>query len=151
MFSAPTTHIGFQLSTEQKGNIKKAIEQLSFISGQSSAEVVAINILTAILKQSSPINTQLLANYPNPFNPETWIPFRLAQDSTVVMEIYDVTGKPVRLIELGNMKAGNYIEADRAVYWDGTTEDGELVASGTYFYQLKTENYTEIRNMVILK
>ena len=98
-----------------------------------------------------PTQNQLLANYPNPFNPETWIPFQLAQDSTVMAKIYDVTGKQIRMIELGYVQAGNYVESSKAIYWDGRTEDGEQVSSGTYFYQIEADGYTDIRKMVILK
>ena len=98
-----------------------------------------------------PTQNQLLANYPNPFNPETWIPFQLAQDSTVMAKIYDVTGKQIRMIELGYVTAGNYVESDRAIYWDGKTVTGELVSSGTYFYQIGAGDYSQARKMVILK
>ena len=98
-----------------------------------------------------PEQTRLLQNYPNPFNPETWIPFQLAQDATVTIKIYDVTGKQIRMIQLGHLPAGNYVESSRAIYWDGKTNTGEQVSSGTYFYQLKAGDYTETRKMVILK
>ena len=98
-----------------------------------------------------PTQPQLLANYPNPFNPETWIPFKLAQDSTVTAKIYDLTGEQIRVIELGHIPAGNYVESNRAIYWDGKTESGELVSSGTYFYQIEAGDYRAIRKMVILK
>ena len=84
-------------------------------------------------------------------NPETWSPFKLSQDSTVTAKIYDVTGKQIRMIELGHIPAGNYVESNRAIYWDGRTEDGEQVSSGTYFYQIEAGDYTETRKMVILK
>ena len=95
--------------------------------------------------------TQILQNYPNPFNPETWIPFQLAEDSTVTARIYDVTGKQIRTIELGHIAAGNYVEINKAIYWDGKTEDGEQVSSGTYFYQIEAGDYIETKKMVILK
>ena len=94
--------------------------------------------------------TQLLANYLNPFNPETWIPFQLAEDSTATARVYDVTGKQIRIIELGHI-AAVAVEVNKAIYWDGRTEDGEFVSSGTYFYQIEAGDYTEIRKMVILK
>ena len=120
-------------------------------SNRSNAEEIALNILKAILPERVPTQTQLLANYPNPFNPETWIPFKLAQDSTVTARIYDVTGQQIRMIKLGHLPAGNYVESNRAIYWDGRTEDGEQVSSGTYFYQIEAGDYTETRKMVILK
>ena len=98
-----------------------------------------------------PGKTQLLTNYPNPFNPETWIPYQLAQDATVTAKIYDVTGKQIRMIQLGHLPAGNYIESSKAIYWGGRTEDGEQVSSGTYFYQIEAGDYTDTRKMVILK
>ena len=112
--------------------------------------------ITGIVKASLTPNqipemTQILQNYPNPFNPETWIPFKLAQDSIVTARIYDVTGKKIRIIELGHIAAGNYVESSKAIYWDGRTENGEQVSSGTYFYQIEAGDYTETRKMVILK
>ena len=95
--------------------------------------------------------TQRRANYPHPFNPETWIPFQLAEDATAIAKIYDVTGKKIRMIELGHLSAGNYVESSKAIYWDGKTDTGEQVSSGTYFYQIEAGDYTETRKMVILK
>ena len=112
---------------------------------------MALSVLKAILPERLPSQTQLLANYPNPFNPETWIPFQLSQDAEVRLAIYDVTGKIVRKMELGHLTAGSYSQAERAIYWDGKTETGEMVGSGTYFYQLQAGDYTETRKMVILK
>ena len=98
-----------------------------------------------------PDNTQLLANYPNPFNPETWIPYQLATSSDVQITIYDMKGSVVRNLELGHQSAGFYTGRSRAVYWDGRNGLGEQVASGVYFYQLRTNEISPIRRMVILK
>jgi len=109
------------------------------------------------LPERLPTTTQLLANYPNPFNPETWIPFQLSQEVEVRLTIYDVAGKTVRKMELGHLTAGSYSQEERAIYWEGQTETGEPVGSGTYFYQLQAclksqaGDYTETRKMVILK
>ena len=89
--------------------------------------------------------------YPNPFNPETWIPFELSQDSQVAISIYDVQGQLIRQLELGMVMAGRYVRADQSAYWDGKTEAGEMVASGTYFYTLKTADYVSTQKMIILK
>ena len=94
---------------------------------------------------------KLLANYPNPFNPETWISYQLAQDTTVTAKIYDLTGKQIRMVELGQISAGNYAESNRAIYWDGRSENGKVVSSRTYFYQIEADDYAETRKMVILK
>ena len=100
---------------------------------------------------SLPENTQLLANYPNPFNPETWIPYQLANASDVQITIYDTRGMLVRMLALGHQSAGYYTGRSRAAYWDGRNGLGERVASGVYFYQLKTGEISPIRKMVILK
>jgi len=98
-----------------------------------------------------PEYTRLLQNYPNPFNPETWIPFELNQDSEVSLTIYDIAGRLVRRLDLGFQEAGAYLRRDRAIYWDGKTDTGERVASGTYFYTLRTEGYVSTQKMIILK
>ena len=112
---------------------------------------MVLGVLKAILPERLPTQTQLLANYPNPFKPETWIPFQLAQDSTVTAKIYDATGKQIRMIKLGHLPAGNQVESNQAMYWDGKTDTGEQVSSGTYFYQIETDGYTDTRKMLILK
>ena len=75
----------------------------------------------------------------------------VAQGSIVTAKIYDVTGKQIRMIELGHLSAGNYVESNKAIYWDGKTDTGESVSSGTYFYQIEADGYTDTRKMVILK
>ena len=75
----------------------------------------------------------------------------VVQDSSVTAKIYDVTGKQIRMIELGHVTAGNYVESSKAIYWDGRSENGEYVSSGTYFYQIQAGDYTDTRKMVILK
>ena len=95
--------------------------------------------------------TQLLQNYPNPFNPETWIPYELSQDSGVKVWIYDVGGQLVRWMEVGFQEAGIYSSREKAIYWDGKSQDGERVASGVYFYSLELGGESQTRRMVILK
>ena len=151
LVAAPSMAAKIELTTEQKRHIALAIDQLESNSNRSSEEEMVLGVLKATLPERLPTQTQLLANYPNPFNPETWIPFKLAQDSTVTATIYDITGKQIRIIELGHIAAGNYVESSKAIYWDGRTEDGEFVSSGTYFYQIEAGDYTETRKMVILK
>ena len=100
---------------------------------------------------SLPDSSQLLPNYPNPFNPETWIPYQLANSSDVQITIYDTTGMLVRTLAVGHQSAGYYTGRNRAVYWDGRNGLGENVASGVYFYQLQTDDISSMRKMVILK
>ena len=94
---------------------------------------------------------ELLANYPSPFNPDTWIPFRLARDTAVTVTIYNAGGKLVRTFDLGLMSAGAYESKSEAVYWDGRNEFGELVATGVYFYRMSTPTSSVIRKTSIHK
>ena len=98
-----------------------------------------------------PIETRLLANYPNPFNPETWIPYQLAMPSDVTLHIYSVNGALMRTLALGHQPAGIYRTRSRAAYWDGQNDQGEAVASGVYFYTLSTGDFTATRKMLIKK
>ena len=98
-----------------------------------------------------PAETELLRNYPNPFNPETWIPYRLAEDAFVTLTIYDGVGRVVRTLEIGHQVAAVYESRSKAIYWDGRSELGEQVASGVYFYHLSAGDYSATRRMVILK
>ena len=95
--------------------------------------------------------TALLQNFPNPFNPETWIPYTLADDADVKVRIYDVEGKLVRNLDIGYQRSGRYISREKAIYWDGRDQLGESVSSGVYFYTLKTAGFSDTRRMVILK
>ena len=108
-------------------------------------------MLENLLTTFSPKETLLLPNYPNPFNPETWIPYHLADDSDVVITIYDVNGILVRQLDLGHRQAGFYADKGHAAYWDGRGLSGESVASGTYFYQLHAGDFSAMRRMVIVK
>ena len=98
-----------------------------------------------------PDQSQLGANYPNPFNPETWIPYQLSQEAEVSLQIYTGQGRLVRNLELGWQSAGYYTVASEAIYWDGRNRSGELVYSGVYFYRLRAGDYSQTRKMVILK
>ncbi len=98
-----------------------------------------------------PIQTSLLPNYPNPFNPETWIPYQLAKPSDVTLTIYNVRGVLVRELALGHRAAGVYYSRPRAAHWDGKNNLGEKVAGGVYFVKFKAGNYTKIRKMLIRK
>ena len=107
--------------------------------------------LGALVAYEIPAKTELLSNYPNPFNPETWIPYRLAKDAFVTLTIYDRSGRVVREIDVGHRIAAVYESRSKAVHWDGRTEFGERVASGIYFYSLTAGDYSATRKMVILK
>ena len=98
-----------------------------------------------------PTETRLLANYPNPFNPETWLPYQLSEPAEVTLRIYFMDGTLVRTLTLGHHPAGTYQKRSRAAYWDGRNELGERVASGVYFYTLFAGDFTATRKMLIKK
>ena len=108
-------------------------------------------VLEQLLVSLTPTETELLANYPNPFNPETWIPYRLAEDAFVTLTIYDGRGRVVRALQVGHRIAAAYENQSKAVYWNGRNGVGEQVASGVYFYTLTAGDYSATRKMVILK
>lgn len=93
----------------------------------------------------------LYQNFPNPFNPETWIPYSLKSDSKVKIIIHNVSGQLIRTLDLGYKQAGSYNDKERSAYWDGTNETGEKVSSGVYFYTLKANDYIITRKMILLR
>ncbi len=107
VIAAPAIIAKIELTTEQKHYITSAIDQLESNSNQSNAEEMVLGVLQAILPERLPIQTQSLPNDPNPFNPETWIPFQLAGDSTATAKIYDIIGKQIRIIEFVGIETGN--------------------------------------------
>ncbi len=104
-----------------------------------------------LLAALPPEETALLTNYPNPFNPETWIPYQLSKPAGVMLRIYSVNGALVRTLALGHQPAGMYHRKSRAAYWDGRNTQGEKVASGIYFYKLSAGDFTATRKMLIRK
>ena len=109
------------------------------------------DLAAPMLSEAAPKETVLLSNYPNPFNPETWIPYQLAKPAEVTVTIYAADGKLVRRLALGHQPAGVYQSKSRAAYWDGKNDVGESVASGLYFYTLKAGEFTATRKMLIRK
>ena len=132
---------------------QRALTELEAIPNKSHGVQLAIELLRHYLSVAdrNVEDTKLLPNYPNPFNPDTWIPYQLSAGSTVTVKIYDVTGNLVRTINVGHKPVGYYLTRDRAVYWNGQNQNGEPVSSGVYFYTLNTDTYTQTRRMVIVK
>ena len=110
-----------------------------------------IAVLEQFLAVLAPKETALLPNYPNPFNPETWIPYQLSSPSDITVCIYDINGNLVRRLALGHQAAGVYQSRSRAAYWEGKNEFDEPVASGVYFYTLTADDFTATRKMLIRK
>ena len=132
-------------------NVKQWLTQAQELDRTDIAFQRGIIFLEQLLAALTPKETELLSNYPNPFNPETWLPYHLAHDADVTLTIYDIKGALVRQLDLGHQPAGYYTTRTRAAYWDGSNSLGEVVGSGVYFYQLSAGDFSATRKMVILK
>ena len=153
-----TTSRGYIQSAPLTGAIEAVVEGndtravgLAVVSSPANGVGAAPSVAAAASIPLFPEVGALLANYPNPFNPETWIPYQLSASADVSVSIYSVNGHLVRRLELGHQSAGVYRSRSRAAYWDGRNEFGERVASGLYFYTLTAGDFTATRKMLIRK
>ena len=145
--AAPTVATG----SVDPATIEVWIAQARLADDGSIAFRQGIANLEVLLASMIPSETALLANYPNPFNPETWIPYQLAVPAEVALTIFDMNGGMVRRLEVGHQSAGMYQSRGRAAYWDGRNGRGESVASGLYFYTLSAGEFTATRKMLVQK
>ncbi len=134
-----------------QNQIETILSDISQADDGSIAFRTAIHVLQNLLRKIQPETTALLPNYPNPFNPETWIPYQLAKSTDVTLTIYSADAKVIRTLDLGVKPAGIYHDRNRAAYWDGKNNVGEPVASGVYLYTLIAGEFSATRRMLILK
>ena len=131
------------------------LEDIDIAGAKSKSEAIKAETVDVVLthrKVFEPMNEfRLMQNYPNPFNPDTWIPYELLTDATVIIRIYDVNGHLVRHLDLGKQKAGIYVYKEQAAYWDGTDQTGQSVSSGLYFYTLEAGDFQAAKRMIIVK
>ncbi len=149
--SAAPSALALRNLTLDPAMIRTWIAQAHLENDGSLAFQQGIANLQQLLMLLTPENTALLANYPNPFNPETWLPYHLAKPAEVTLRIYAIGGELVRTLDLGHQPAGRYQDRSQAAHWDGRNEMGESVASGVYFYTLTTGDFTATRKMLIRK
>ncbi len=143
--------VGMKFTDAEIERIEAQVALLVATNDRSPAAMQTLAHLRRLIAAARPTQTQLLANYPNPFNPETWIPYHLAKDADVSLTIYDLNGQVVRELALGHQAAGMYQRRSRAAYWDGKNAFGESVASGIYFYTFTAGEFTATRKMLIWK
>ena len=148
--AAPSLHSA-ALETFTAADIREWLTQAHGLDLTNPKLQSGIRFLEQLLLVLVPKETALLPNYPNPFNPETWIPYHLAKDADVTLTIYAIDGQVVRRLALGHQPAGMYQNRSRAAYWDGRNAFGEPVASGVYFYTLTAGDFTATRKMLIRK
>ena len=146
---APSTHLNIR--PEQLDAVENWLAEARLADDGSDIFQQGIATLEQLINTTAPTETVLLPNYPNPFNPETWIPYDLAQDADVHVHIYNTKGESIRQLSLGFQTAGTYRTRSRAVYWDGRNAAGEPVASGIYLYTLQAGHFKATRRMVIMK
>ena len=134
-------------------NPDKVRLQVIDMNGNITRHVFCLDFFCIPIAPSQIISqeTSLLPNYPNPFNPETWMPYQLAESADVNLSIYSMDGKLVRTLTLGHQAAGIYQSKSRAAHWDGRNKLGERVASGLYFYTFTAGDFTATRKMLIRK
>ena len=128
------------------------LAELEGLENQPHGTLIVIDFLRSLLNPEPVIvETKVFTNYPNPFNPETWIPYQLAAEADVEISIYSVEGQRIRTLQLGMQPSGEYITREKATYWDGRTDRSERVPSGAYFYHFRAGDYSATRKMLILK
>ena len=148
--AAPSLHLQ-SLDKLTAADVKQWLSEAQQLGLTDAKSLQGILFLQQLLEALTPKETALLPNYPNPFNPETWIPYHLAKASDVQITIYDMRGTVVRRLDLGHQREGYYTHRSRTAHWDGRNAIGERVASGLYFYQLQADSVSFLRKMVILK
>ena len=148
--ASPSLHAS-DLEGLTAADIQQMLTQARQLALTDPAYLRGIAVLERLLARLLPKETALLPNYPNPFNPETWIPYQLAASADVTLHIYAVDGGLVRTLSLGHKATGMYQSRSRAAYWDGRNELGEPVASGIYFYTLTAGDFNATRKMLIRK
>ena len=142
-------HLEYAMPT--RATIEKWLKEARQINLADPAFQRGLLVLEQLLASFTPKETALLPNYPNPFNPETWIPYQLATPADVRISIYAADGKLVRQLDLGHQPVGVYQHRSRAAHWDGKNAQGEPVASGVYFYTLSAGQFSATRKMLIRK
>ena len=149
--SAPTILTHAKEFNLTKSDVQQWLTQAQQLQLTDPTSLQGIRFLEQLLEALTPKETALLHNYPNPFNPETWIPYQLAKSADVSISIYAADGTLVRKLDLGHQPIGIYQSRNRAAHWNGKNDIGEPVASGVYFYTLKAGDFSATRKMLILK
>ena len=143
--------LGSKLTAVDRALIQTEIRSLQLENDGSLKYQRTLAFLQSLLALATPQETRLLANYPNPFNPETWIPYQLANGTDVQILIYDAKGTLIRELKLGYQPEGYYTEQNQAAYWDGRNAFRRARRKRYLFYQLQTNEASALRKMLIVK
>jgi hypothetical protein len=121
------------------------------VAANSEGQIIKVIVPSARPALQIPKRFQLLQNYPNPCNPETWLPYQLTEPAPVIIRIFNPKGQIVRILDLGRQNAGDYVTKGKSAYWDGRNDLGQSVASGVYVYTLQAGKFKAARKMLIVK
>ncbi len=137
---------------EQVPILRNLYESIRGIPGDSDL-IEAKELLARLvgLTHVEVATSRLMQSYPNPCNPETWIPYDLAEPGDVTIRVYSVSGRLIRSLDLGYKEMGRYSDKARAAYWDGTNESGERASSGIYFYVIKSGDFNAVRKLIVAR
>ena len=149
--NAAAPPVSMSLRPEHVALTTEWLTEARFADDGSEVFRQGIVTLERLINTTVPTETVLLSNYPNPFNPETWIPYDLAENADVHIDIYNLKGESIRQLSIGFQPAGTYRTQSQAAYWDGRNAVGEPVASGVYFFSFQAGQFKATRQMVILK
>lgn len=132
------------------------LKSIDFSGDEQQTHVIRVTIdFDGVLNVDSmlgtPAKSMLLQNFPNPFNPETWIPFQLTKTADVTIRIYNIKGEAIRVLDVGHKDAGYHVSKGSAVYWDGRDNSGELSSSGIYFYAISAGDFHAVKKLIIMK
>ena len=98
------------------------------------------------IESAFPLEFRLYPNYPNPFNPFTTISYDLPEEGYVELAVYNMLGEKVATLMQGNQEAGSY-----RLNWDGTSQSGEMVSSGIYFFRIVSGSYCRTNKMIFIR
>ena len=113
---------------------------------EPSNEVSATPHIVSNEDEPVTLKTELVGNYPNPFNPSTTIKFSVAHESNIRVDIYNVKGQKIKTLIDTQLNAGEY-----KVTWNGKDDNNSDVSSGFYFYRMQTNEYVAIKKMMLMK
>jgi hypothetical protein len=156
LYRVPSEYILMLVDPTTSANVDLRKETSYTVTGEGSRKLYFVASIGGrgipeFLSKLIVKKTEILQNFPNPFNPETWIPYQLANPAEVNIRIFNVSGRLVRTLNLGRKDVGLYMSKDRAAYWDGRNDVGEYVSSGVYFYELAAGNFRSVKKMIILR
>ena len=148
--ASDVVHVVRQLSA---GTYIAAGGNMSYGSGMNDVWIMELTDTSVeVDDQQISISDFNLNNYPNPFNPTTTISFSVAQTSSFVsLEIYNLKGQKIKTLDCSNSLAAASKKMMHSIIWNGTDDNNKPVSSGIYFYKFETDDFQQIKKMILMK